>query len=170
MRLSLPVVRAKSIRQAGILAILILFMFSFTGCSFVTTRPATPPPASVHTNKIVRVAYSQVGKKYVPGGASPKKGFDCSGLVWWAYSQHGIKIPRISVDQAKTGKAVSKRQARAGDIVVFKTSNSPRGLHTGIYCGNGTFIHSPSSGKRVRVESMEPIWTRMLITIRRVPS
>ena len=102
------------------------------------------------------------------GGASPSRGFDCSGLIWWAYRQNGLKVPRVTVDQARAGYAVPKSAPRPGDIMVFRTSSGPRGLHTGIYAGNNTFIHSPSRGKTVRRENMEPYWGNRLIAVRRI--
>lgn len=139
------------------------------GCSFFGQRgqEITAPPATAH--KVVRTAYSQMGKQYRSGGASPQKGFDCSGLIWWAYRQHGVAVPRITSDQAKTGQAVPKTRPLPGDIVVFRTSNSPRGLHTGLYAGGGSFIHSPRKGERVRMESLNtPCWKNTLIAVRRV--
>ncbi|MCD7984790.1 MAG: C40 family peptidase [Desulfovibrio sp.] len=118
---------------------------------------------------MVHTAYSQMGKKYRLGGASPQKGFDCSGLIWWAYRQNGLNVPRITVDQARAGQSVPKNLARPGDIVVFRTGQSPRGLHTGIYAGGDSFIHSPRRGERVRMESMNiPYWRSKLISVRRV--
>ncbi|MDR1856791.1 MAG: C40 family peptidase [Desulfovibrio sp.] len=135
------------------------------GCG--TKHTDSGPPAAARG--VVKTAYSQIGKKYVPGGTSPRKGFDCSGLLWWAYRQHGIEIPRLTVDQAKIGKAVPLSKPRPGDIVVFRTSRSPRGLHTGIYAGDDSFIHSPRRGERVRMESIaEPYWKGKLIAVRRV--
>ena len=139
------------------------------GCGFFGQKTADNGPAPVKAHKVVKTAYSQMGKQYRSGGASPQKGFDCSGLIWWAYRQHGVTVPRITTDQAKTGQAVPKARPRAGDIVVFRTSNSPRGLHTGIYAGDGSFIHSPRSGERVRMESLDiPYWKSKLIAVRRV--
>lgn len=138
-----------------------------TGCGLF--RPADNGPTPAKAQKVVRTAYSQMGKKYRLGGASPQKGFDCSGLIWWAYRQNGLNVPRITVDQARTGQAVPKNRARPGDIVVFRTSQSPRGLHTGIYVGDNSFIHSPRRGERVRMESMNiPYWRSKLIAVRRV--
>lgn len=120
-------------------------------------------------SQIVKTAYSQMGQKYRNGGDSPSKGFDCSGLIWWTYQKHGIKVPRITVDQASAGRSVNRSQAKPGDIVVFRIGSSPRGLHTGIYSGNNTFIHSPRKGERVRMESMEiPYWDKKLIGVRRL--
>lgn len=150
--------------------ICVLAFFSaalLTGCGSVQRLSNNDAPVSAQ--KAVRAAYSQMGKKYRPGGASPQKGFDCSGLIWWAYKQVGMNIPRLTVDQAKTGSAVSSSTALPGDIVVFRTGRNPQGLHTGLYAGGDTFIHSPRSGERVRMESITvPYWRDKLLTVRRV--
>ena len=147
-----------------LLAILLL-----GGCGFFGQKTVDSGPGSVKAHKVVRTAYSQMGRQYRSGGASPHKGFDCSGLIWWAYRQHGVKVPRITTDQARAGQAVPKARPRPGDIVVFRTGNSPRGLHTGIYAGGGSFIHSPRKGERVRMESLNiPYWKSKLIAVRRV--
>lgn len=148
---------------------LILFLsVSLAGCGFFSQKTQITPPDSVRNHKIVRTAYAQIGKRYRAGGASPQKGFDCSGLVWWSYNQNGVKIPRITVDQAKTGRKIAKNAARPGDIMVFKIKNSPRGLHTGIYCGEQKFIHAPSRGKKVCLENLAlPHWRDSLIAVRR---
>ena len=155
----------RSLRCAPLLLCLLLL----GGCGFFGQRTADNGPAPVKAHKVVKTAYSQMGKQYRSGGASPQKGFDCSGLIWWAYRQHGVSVPRITTDQAKTGHAVPKARPRPGDIVVFRTGNSPRGLHTGIYAGGGSFIHSPRKGERVRMESLDvPYWKSKLIAVRRV--
>lgn len=140
------------------------------GCGFLNPGGQKSAPASIKNHKVVRTAYSQIGKKYRAGCASPQKGFDCSGLVWWSYLQHGIKVPRLTTEQANAGRKIAKKAARPGDIVVFRTGRSPRGLHTGIYAGNQKFIHSPSTGKKVCMESLAPpsYWSGRLIAIRRV--
>lgn len=146
---------------------LVLLSLMLGGCGFLSS--STAPTPLINPQGVVKTAYSQVGKRYSLGGASPKNGFDCSGLVWWSYRQHGVKVPRITSDQAKTGKSVSKKGAKPGDIVVFRTSNSPRGLHTGLYAGKDAFIHSPSKGRKVCVESLSlPYWKSKLVAIRRV--
>lgn len=139
------------------------------GCGFFRA-PAKPQlPRDGQACSIVRSAYSQLGNSYTPGGASPQRGFDCSGLVWWAYKQHGYNIPRITTDQARTGRAVPKKKIKAGDILVFKTGRSPRGLHTGLYAGADSFIHSPRRGQTIRLESMNSTyWHNNLISVRRV--
>ncbi len=136
------------------------------GCG---TRKVSKNYKPVLSNDVVKTAYSQMGTKYRSGGVSPEKGFDCSGLVWWVYNRHGVDVPRMTTHQAKTGRYVNKNKMKPGDITVFKIAGTPNGLHTGIYTGNGTFIHSPKPGQRVRMESVEiPYWQTKLVGARRV--
>ena len=138
-----------------------------SGCGMF--RPVDNGPAPVKAQKVVHTAYSQMGKQYRLGGASPQKGFDCSGLIWWAYRQHGINVPRVTDSQAKAGYEVGRSPMRPGDILVFDTNRGRTGLHTGVYTGNGRFVHSPTSGKRVREDSLnQEYWKKRLIRIRRV--
>lgn len=151
-----------------IIRLLILSMpLLLCGCGFFWSD--TGSAEFVKGRNVVETACGQIGKKYRAGCASPQKGFDCSGLVWWSYKQHGVSVPRITVDQAKTGKKVAACNLKAGDIVVFKVSRSPRGFHTGLYTGNGKFVHSPSSGKNVCMEELYgKYWKDKLVAIRRV--
>ncbi|MBO4369707.1 MAG: C40 family peptidase [Desulfovibrio sp.] len=153
--------------QAIRLLLLILLSLMLTGCGLFNFGESDPAPAKA--KKVVSTAYSQIGKQYRLGGASPSKGFDCSGLVYWVYKKNGYKIPRVTTDQAKCGTGVAERNAREGDIVVFRTSRSPRGLHTGIYAGKNSFIHSPRKGKNVKVDRMDnSYWKDKLVAVRRV--
>ena len=155
------------IRIVSSFAILIPCLM-LAGCGLLSPKPEKTYP-TISCTGIVKTAYSQIGKKYRLGGDSPQKGFDCSGLVWWAYKQHGVTVPRITSDQAKTGKKVTKSAVKPGDIVVFRSGAGPRGLHTGLYAGKDFFIHSPRTGKRVCMEKLSsPHWKKTLIAIRRV--
>lgn len=132
-------------------------------------RQTAPTEGSPEAKRVVSTAYNQVGTRYRLGGDSPQKGFDCSGLVWWVYRQHGVKVPRITKDQAVAGTLVTKGDPAPGDILVFRTRSAPNGLHTGLYSGNGTFIHSPRKGQRVREEQLDSEhWKKALIGVRRV--
>lgn len=155
-------------RRTRCLILALLSTLILAGCGmFQPSTDRSPAPAAAQG--ALKTAYSQMGKKYRSGGASPQKGFDCSGLIWWAYRQNGVKVPRITSDQAHAGVEVPKHMARAGDIVVFRTGSGPRGLHTGIYAGGRSFIHSPKPGDSVRIESIElPYWRDKLICVRRV--
>ena len=99
---------------------------------------------------VVEAAYSNIGVRYKYGGRTPQTGFDCSGLVCWSYEQVGITLPRRARDQINFGIAVEdKSQLQPGDIVVFKGTNNRSGWHSGIYAGDGAFIHSPQRGRAV---------------------
>lgn len=155
----------------------IIFMFLFsmliltTACSNkqATTMFVPENPQKNITDSIVRTAASQIGKPYKLGGTSPTTGFDCSGLIYWAYKQNGINVPRITVTQAKAGKQAPKNSLRPGDILVFRSSASPNGLHTGVYIGKNKFIHAPNSRSKVKIEELKnSYWGKQFIQARRI--
>lgn len=150
------------------LCMLLSISLVLTACGFFSSS-TPPPPLPAKAHKVVKTAYTQIGKNYRLGGSSPNRGFDCSGLIWWAYKQNGINVPRITSDQAKIGKSIPRKQLRSGDIMVFRTASGPRGLHTGLYAGSRSFIHSPRAGKKVCMECIDnSYWKKNLISIRRV--
>ncbi len=98
---------------------------------------------------VVQAALTQVGSSYVWGGAAPG-GFDCSGLVMWAFQQAGIALPHSSQAQAQGGQPVALSDLQPGDVVTFYSDAS----HSGIYVGDGMVIHSSTYGVPVRVVPM----------------
>ena len=98
---------------------------------------------------VVQAALTQVGSPYVWGGAAPG-GFDCSGLVMWAFQQAGISLPHSSQALAHGGQPVSLSDLQPGDVLTFYSDAS----HTGIYVGDGMMIHSSTYGQPVRVVPM----------------
>lgn len=95
------------------------------------------------------------GVKYKYGGASPQTGFDCSGFVSYVYGRAAnINLPRTSRDISRLGVSIEKNNLQIGDLVFFNTLKSDFS-HVGIYVGDGKFIHAPSAGSSVRVESMQ---------------
>ncbi|ORV49926.1 endopeptidase [Mycobacterium europaeum] len=98
---------------------------------------------------VVQAALTQVGSPYVWGGAAPG-GFDCSGLVMWAFQQAGIALPHSSQALAHGGQPVSLSDLQPGDVLTFYSDAS----HTGIYVGDGMMIHSSTYGQPVRVVPM----------------
>lgn len=161
----------KHVKHGLVLPLLLAVCVLAGGCGMSFSGfHASGGPDLARGEKIARTASGQLGKRYAFGGASPQKGFDCSGLVWWACRQNGVNVPRITSDQARAGMRIPYEKARPGDILVFRTgADSPRGLHTGLYTGGGSFIHSPRRGERVRRESVDtPYWRRNLVAVRRV--
>jgi len=77
---------------------------------------------------------------YVFSGSSPKWGWDCSGLVRWTYEQFGITLEHSATKQAHSGKRVSYKNAKPGDIVTFSWGSNYWFYHAAIYLGNGMII------------------------------
>ncbi len=119
--------------------------------------------------KAVQAAKQQLRKRYRWGGSSPSRGFDCSGLMQYAYKKARIFLPRTAAAQYRSTKRVSLSRMQTGDLIFFHTRRSrSRVNHVGIYLGNGKFIHAPRSGKRVSVATLNRYWKRRLIGVGRV--
>lgn len=118
---------------------------------------------------VTDIALQNLGVRYKSGGASPSSGFDCSGFVYWVFSEHGVSVPRDTVRQSRAGEEVAKSDLLPGDILIFRIANTPNGRHSAIYIGDGRFIHSPSAGSRVRIENLDAAyWKNHYLTARRV--
>lgn len=131
------------------IAVIILVL---TGCSSNAYRHQNV--SNQDREKIVDLANDMLGVNYRYGGQSPKKGFDCSGLVYYTHKQVGVRIPRTTRGQFRAVRQISYRSLQAGDLIFFSTMGNGLVSHVGIYVGGGKFIHAPSSGKRVSIASM----------------
>ena len=108
-----------------------------------------------------------VGAHYRLGGADPAKGFDCSGLAFYAYNQAGYRIPRTSEDQFRAARKIALAEADAGDLVFFQ--DQAKLSHVGIYLGNGLFVHAPATGERVTVARLDsPYYQEHLVAVGRL--
>ncbi|MDH3374163.1 MAG: C40 family peptidase [Gammaproteobacteria bacterium] len=103
------------------------------------------------------VALEQVGAPYRYGGSTPS-GFDCSGLVHYSYANAGKSIPRTTTGLWTALAPVDARQIRTGDLLFFRISGKMS--HVGMYLGDGRFVHAPSTGRVVAVESLESDYYR----------
>ena len=108
-------------------------------------------PPSTHGG-VVGIALGELGTPYVWGGASPG-GFDCSGLVMWAFAQVGVSLPHSTYALYAMGVPVSSDQLQPGDLVFFDGVG-----HVGIYIGGGQFVHAPHTGDVVKVSSLSEGW------------
>jgi cell wall-associated NlpC family hydrolase len=122
------------------------------GASASTPEGAAVVPASAYGNNVVSIAMSYLGVPYVWGGASPS-GFDCSGLVMYAYAQIGVSLPHSSYAMAGMGTPVPYDQLQPGDLVFFDGDG-----HVGMYIGGGEYVNAPYTGAVVRVESLGSGW------------
>jgi peptidoglycan DL-endopeptidase CwlO len=109
--------------------------------------PDVPPPT--RAERAVRYALDAVGIPYRWGGESPGTGFDCSGLVRWAYGHVGIDLPHSSYALYDVGRRAATSRLEPGDILFFD------GLgHVGLYVGNGRMVHAPQTGRDVEVVTL----------------
>jgi cell wall-associated NlpC family hydrolase len=118
--------------------------------------------------EVVRHAMTQLGVPYVWGGTTPGVGFDCSGLVQWAYRQIGVELPRTTQQQILVGVAVSVEELRPGDLVFTRSDRGSYTLdygHVAIYAGGGQEIVAPRSGD---VISLRPVRMTNVQAVRRV--
>ncbi|RPK66057.1 putative endopeptidase precursor [Streptomyces sp. ADI96-02] len=104
-------------------------------------------PGSPRAMSAVAAARQALGRPYVWGANGPS-GFDCSGLMQWAYAQAGVALPRTSQAQRYAGRMVPLSQARPGDLVAYRADAS----HIGMYVGDGQVIHAPYPGAPVRYD------------------
>ncbi len=108
----------------------------------------TPPASSSTGGSAASIALGQLGTPYVWGGGAPG-GFDCSGLIAWAYAQVGVSLPHHAASQYAMGTPVPMDALEPGDIVSFHGSG-----HAGIYIGGGQYVHAPQTGDVVKVSSL----------------
>lgn len=101
---------------------------------------------------MLKAAVSRVGYPYVWGGSGPST-FDCSGLVQWSFARAGVVMPRVAADQARAGPAIPFSQARAGDLLFYRTDpTAPDYIsHVAIYLGKGLMIQAPEPGENVQI-------------------
>lgn len=123
-------------------------------------RGSRPPAEAVALGiRVANLAQDQVGRPYRWGGETPGEGFDCSGLVHWSYGCVGVGMPRVVRRQQEMGLRINGDRLQPGDLVFFAIDGR-RTTHVGIYVGDQSFVHAPSSGQPVRVDSLADTWWR----------
>ena len=147
--------RAVAAARIAIVALALVLATGVAAPAGAASDPSARKPEKRHAKGVgpglraVQIANRLTGIPYRWGGASPRAGFDCSGLVQYVYAKIGIHLPHYAAGQYGHGRRVSRDSLRAGDLVFFS------GLgHVGIYAGGGKFIHAPRRGTTVR-------WSRL---------
>jgi murein DD-endopeptidase len=119
-------------------------------------------------NKLMK----QMGKPYRWGGSSPNTGFDCSGLIYYAYKDVvRIKMPRTANEMyhLRDAAPIKRAELESGDLVFFNIANRGVADHVGVYLGNGKFIQSPRTGEEIRISMLDnDYWQDHYVGARRV--
>lgn len=117
--------------------------------------------------KVIASARSKLGAPYVWGAEGPDA-FDCSGLMHWAFGQHGLTLPRVSQDQAKTGRRVQLAQRRPGDLIFSSWDENPDVDHVALYIGDDQYIHTPRAGDVVKIGKITDSYRSHITNVQRV--
>ncbi|HRP96311.1 MAG TPA: NlpC/P60 family protein [Rhodocyclaceae bacterium] len=149
--------------RTALLALLILAFSAFAEPLWARTVPAFQVPGRaerIHeapanpAYRLIEQSKAYLGVRYRRGGTSRETGLDCSGLVQNVFrSALGLDLPRTASDMARLGLKVGRDELQPGDLVFFNTTRRANS-HVGIYVGDGQFLHAPSSGGVVRIETM----------------
>jgi len=140
-----------------------------------TPTPTPKPSSSSSTPKnygdksgdFAKYIKSFIGCKYVAGGSSPTKGFDCSGFVMYCYKNYyNISLPHGATMQSKKGKEVAKEDIQVGDIICFDRNGDGTMEHSALYVGNDTYVHA--KGKAYGVVADKFSSAKNIAHIRRV--
>ncbi|MCP9339225.1 C40 family peptidase [Stutzerimonas xanthomarina] len=136
----------------------------------VTPLPA-PQEFPGAAEDVLFTALGLVGTPYRYGGNTPQGGFDCSGLITYVYrGAAGVALPRTTrAMNAMRGATISRDALKAGDLLFFATSGGRRVSHAAIYVGEGRFVHAPSTGGTVRLDSLSnSYWQKSYLSAKRV--
>jgi len=128
------------------------------------------PEAAIDQNSwsLVQNALGWLGAPYRRGGKSAEQGFDCSGFVGAVYAKtFGLVLPPSALSISKVGEPVSFAELKIGDLLFFNTLRRPFS-HVGIYLGEGRFIHACSTGKQIKVDTLDQYYTKRLNGFRRI--
>lgn len=157
---------------------LLVVVALLSACSSRTPAPIPPPVVQTPHNSfngnaddVLFRALGLVGTPYRYGGNTPDGGFDCSGLIGYVYRDAaGISLPRSTRELiSMRAPTVGRDRLQSGDLVFFATNGGSQVSHAGIYVGEGRFVHAPSSGGTVRLDSLSnSYWQRTYLNAKRV--
>ncbi len=170
------------------LAYLLLSLFLYSGSAqSADDKPAEPVNATAQsttasalatlknlrdkTSDLTINAMGMLGIKYRRGGTTPENGLDCSGFVRLVFkNSNEAELPRTAKEISKKGEQVDTKDLKPGDLVFYNTLRKSFS-HVGIYLGDNQFIHAPSAGGKIRIESMNlSYWKKRFNGARRIAS
>lgn len=157
--------------------VLLVIASLLTACGSRSPAPQpiyTPPPLGHYqggAEDVLFRALGLVGTPYRYGGNTPDGGFDCSGLIGYVYRDAaGISLPRSTRELgAMRAPSVNRNALQSGDLLFFATNGGGAVSHAGIYVGEGRFVHAPSTGGTVRLDSLDNrYWQNAYLNAKRV--
>lgn len=163
-------------RQTTLLLLLGLAALA-TGCAGTQQQTVARSPTRVSIEPrpadgavggaIAELAMGMVGTRYLYGGTDPTQGFDCSGLVFYAYGQAGYRVPRTSQELFRAVRKIAVSDADPGDLMFFQ--DQAKLSHVGIYVGDGQFVHAPATGGTVAIADLDlPYYQEHLVAVGRL--
>jgi cell wall-associated NlpC family hydrolase len=146
--------------------ILTLHLVGCTTDPYVHRRHTPAVITADARHPVVSIALAQIDRPYRYGGHDPQ-GFDCSGLIYYAYQRNGIAIPRTTREQHRRAHPVRLQEITPGDLLFFRERK--RGTsHVGLYVGEGRFVHASTSERAVTLSQLDnPYWKKRLVSIGR---
>jgi cell wall-associated NlpC family hydrolase len=133
-------------------------------------QPGIHKAVTTSNSRVVARARQLIGIPYRHGGTTVANGFDCSGLLVYLFrTEAGMKLPRTTGQMIESGsQRVDRGELKPGDAVFFNRNGRGNVSHVGLYIGNNQFIHAPSTGGRIRQDSLDDrYWERSFTTARR---
>jgi peptidoglycan DL-endopeptidase CwlO len=131
----------------------ILNSSAFAQALAVFQRTGSYPNIAVTGDSIgeqaLRWALDELGVEYTWGGATPEEGFDCSGLVMWAYEHVGIQLEHLTYDQWNEGEHIPQSELEPGDLLFFFNLG-----HVGMYISGNLMVDAPTEGQVVQVQQI----------------
>ncbi|PJI51096.1 MAG: hypothetical protein CTR55_02005 [Pseudomonas sp.] len=142
------------------------------GSALLTFNAKAVKPAKSEAHQVTQRAYNMIGTPYRWGGTSPKRGFDCSGLVNYVFQNiDEVDLPRTAreIFNMRGNSKVARDDLLPGDLVFFRIHNRRNVDHVGIYVGDNQFVHAPRRGQKVRVSDLDgDYWKRHYTAARRI--
>ena len=151
--------RADHIRRIAAVLIAMAAMVASGGCSWQEPAAGEQQPRGAGSGwpdnsvgaRAAAIALEQIGVPYRYGGDSPR-GFDCSGLVQYSYRGAGKIVSRTTGQLWRESESIDGNDLRVGDLVFFRIQGKVS--HVGLYIGDDRFVHAPSTGRPVSVETL----------------
>ncbi len=110
--------------------------------------------SSNNGTQVAEYAKQYLGYSYVLGGKTPESGFDCSGFTRYVYSNFGYSLGSTAASQTSVGADVARENLQVGDLILFYNESKTSIGHTGVYLGNGEFIHAANPSRGVVTDNL----------------